>query len=79
LKDDAFIETKLNKIEKPWKTFNFDEISDNFYLNILDIYDSSHVAIGTRTGVAIYDPSCLEKNEKYSFENSSEIFCVKLM
>jgi hypothetical protein len=70
---------KSIKTDKPWKVYDFEDISDNFYLNVLDIYDSTNIALGTKTGVSVFDPTGSDLKEKYKYDSSSEIFCVKLM
>jgi hypothetical protein len=70
------------RIERPWKTLQFENISDNFYLNILDIHDSGKMALGTKSGVAIYDinKSQSDQNfEVFNHDSASETYSVKLM
>jgi hypothetical protein len=64
------------KSDKPWKSIEVEGISDNFYLNVLDCYDASNIAIGTKTGVSLFDT---DENERFRYDSASEIFCVKLM
>jgi hypothetical protein len=75
-------EDKNVKTEKPWKNFKFENISDNFYLNILDIHDSGKMVIGSNVGVSIYDVNKDQNDqnfEVFNYDSTNEIFCVKFM
>jgi hypothetical protein len=75
-------EEKKMRIEKPWKSFHFENIVDNFYLNVLDLHDSGKMAIGTNNGVSIYDIHKEQTDENFQIFNhdsSYETFSVKLM
>ena len=70
------IEEKI-RIEKPWKSFDIENVSDNFYLNIMDLYNYKLV-VGTREGIIIYD--CYKDNkETYNYNSQNEIYSVKFM
>jgi hypothetical protein len=80
--NDEVPEDKKIKTERPWKQFSFENISDNFYLNILDLDDSGKMAIGRKSGVSIYDVNKHQKDQNfeiYNYDSNYEIFCVKLM
>jgi WD40 repeat protein len=58
------------KVEKPFKTFDFENMSDNFYLNCVDIWDSTRIALGTKTGVEVFDCNKVKPNQ---FDTENEI------
>jgi hypothetical protein len=69
-------EDKVKK-EKPWKSFEIENVSDNFYLNIMDLYNYKLV-VGSREGVKIYD-SNNDNKEIYNYDSQNEIYCVKFL
>ena len=73
---------KKVKINKPLKSYQFENVSDNFYLNTLDIFDLTKVAIGTKTGVDIIDGSSEMNEERFTrfhFDSANEIYTVKFL
>ena len=74
-------EKKL-KEEKCYRNFYFENISDNFYLNTLDLYDINKIGIGSKSGVTIFDGNKNQEDPNFiRFKNDSshEIFCVKFL
>ena len=79
---DGVEEDKKMKTEKPWKSFTFENISDNFYLNVVDLHDSGKLAIGSKSGVSIYDVNKSQTDENfelYNYNSTHEIYSVKLL
>ena len=68
---------------------SFNNPLDNFYFNILDIYDLSKIAIGTKDNLLIINADTYLKKEKiikidtrnfmYSLINNSQIYSVKFI
>ena len=71
------------KIEKAYKNLFFNGISDNFYLNILDMYDVNKVGICTRNRIKIFDGNREPNDENFirhtSESLSSEIYSIKFL
>ena len=81
--------SKRKKTIKPFKQLSFNNPLDNFYFNILDIYDLSKIAIGTKDNLLIINADTYLKKEKiikidtrnfmYSLINNSQIYSVKFI
>ena len=41
--------------EIPIKSYSFENVSDNFYLNTLDMWDITRIALGTRNRLEVFD------------------------
>lgn len=73
---------KKIKIEKPLKSFNFKNVSDNFYLNTLDMYDINKVALGSKDGLELFDSAKDIEGTKFrdfKYDSPYEIYCVKFV
>jgi WD40 repeat protein len=69
-------------IEKEHKQFQFEDISDNFYLNNLDMWDINKILVGTKSNLFLIDSATNENdtyNTRYSYKSASEIFAVKFI
>lgn len=71
--------TKKQKITLPYKTINFINAIDNFYYNILDMYDLSKIAIGTKTGISLYNANFISKRKIVDINSQSEPLCVHFL
>lgn len=68
--------------EIPIKSYSFENVSDNFYLNTLDMWDITRIALGTRNRLEVFDgtKSSIDENfSRYNYDSSSEILCVKFL
>jgi WD40 repeat protein len=66
----------------PYKSYHFENVSDNFYLNNLDMWDITRVAIGTKNGVHIFDGTKDPSEENFNtftYDSSSEILSLKFL
>lgn len=73
---------KLLKEEKCYKNFFFENVSDNFYLNTLDMYDINKIALGNKSGLTIFDGNKNQEDPnffRFQHDSRSEIFCVKFL
>jgi hypothetical protein len=82
LNNSSAIKEKKLKEEKCFKNFVFENVSDNFYLNTLDIYDINKIALGNKSGLTIFDGNKNQEDQnffRFQHDSSSEIFCVKFL
>ena len=66
------------KTVTPNKTILFSNPIDNFYFNVLDMYDISKIALGTRTSIHLYNAN-LNLPHVNSIEIDGEPLCVHFL
>lgn len=71
--------SKKPKITLPYKTINFLNAIDNFYYNILDMYDLSKIAIGTKMGISLYNANFISKRKIVDINSQNEPLCVHFL
>jgi WD40 repeat protein len=81
-KSSTINEEKKLTHEMPIKSFDFENVSDNFYLNTLDMWDITRIALGTRNRLEVFDGTKFPMEEgfsRYIYDSPSEILCVKFL
>lgn len=74
--------SKNTKEEHPFEIIKYSHPLDNFYYNVLDMYDMSQICIGTQVGIIIYDILKKSKDENifsHFINTVSEIHSVKFI